>query len=256
MDLLPKPIFLPLVEVVEHDPIRRKVVREHAPKTACAHDVEDRIHDLAARIDRSLRPGLGLWDESREPLPLRVGQICGVTRTVDGGHRESFCGMRNSTAKLLLDKLLASETAGAIVKKFLLLLDVLSRDGGQRAILLVCAYSSAGDELRELRGRCIETLGEAMAEEFPGAGIFRVGWEQFAVVLEGHDSIGERIMRVLATWVDARVLTRSVLYHFFGPLEVDVFEEVLGELASDDDFGRSTTQSVARLLGAVEWRTT
>jgi len=59
---------------------RRQVMRQHAPRTAAAHELKDTVQDLALGIVFRSAAGLGLGHEMLDQVPLVVGKIAGGRR--------------------------------------------------------------------------------------------------------------------------------------------------------------------------------
>lgn len=79
MQVLPGSVITPDPEVVVDRLPAREVVRECPPRTAIAHDVEDRIDDLAALDTGGTTASLGFGNLWFDPVPLGIGQVGGVS---------------------------------------------------------------------------------------------------------------------------------------------------------------------------------
>lgn len=77
---LPRVVRLPLAEPVEHDPVRREVVRQGTPSTAVARDVEDRVADLTLGVLRRPAGGRIARDPGLHPSPLVIRKVRRVGR--------------------------------------------------------------------------------------------------------------------------------------------------------------------------------
>jgi len=79
MDLLPSPVVSPLLEVHIDRRVRRKVVREHAPRAAATQNVEDGI-DHRPEICRTRSTSrFGGRKQAADDLPFRVTHVAWVS---------------------------------------------------------------------------------------------------------------------------------------------------------------------------------
>ena len=79
VQLLPHPGVPPGVEVVRHRLPRREVVRQAPPLAPGPRQVEDGIDDVLAVVGPlPPGPGLGLWEQVADVMPLKGGQVTRV----------------------------------------------------------------------------------------------------------------------------------------------------------------------------------
>jgi hypothetical protein len=62
--------------------MRRKMLRQHAPRAAAAEHIEERVHQFAHWPRPTLAGLRGWWEQRREDLPFCIGQITGVAQVV------------------------------------------------------------------------------------------------------------------------------------------------------------------------------
>ena len=89
VDVCPSPVFTPETELVVDGLPRRQVVRQHAPSTASAYDVEDGIQNFPDGVlTLATSIGFGFGDQRLDFLPFEICQIARVqlSCTVLSGH--------------------------------------------------------------------------------------------------------------------------------------------------------------------------
>src|SRR5215207_7744659 len=74
VDAVPRPVRLPHPEVVDHDPVRREIVREGPPDAPVAGLVEDGVDHLPAGVPGRPAARFGADIRLNQP-PLSVGQV-------------------------------------------------------------------------------------------------------------------------------------------------------------------------------------
>ena len=80
IDPLPCRVVPPGVEISLHRRARRKLLRQHAPRTARAQKIQDRVDHLA-QIRRSRPPnGFGGRHEGLDQFPFPIGQVACVAQ--------------------------------------------------------------------------------------------------------------------------------------------------------------------------------
>jgi len=97
VDLVPGAVLLPPAEGVEHNPVRRQVVRKGPPHAPVAGLVQDGVNHLPASVSGGPAARLGGGYVRLDQPPLAVGQVGRVWRPAHA---------RSDTGRGLLDKLL------------------------------------------------------------------------------------------------------------------------------------------------------
>src|SRR5215510_6664548 len=79
MKLLPSPVLLPPPEVHVDRRVRRKILGKHAPSTAAAQNVEDRIDDPPQVGAPGSAARLGGWKQTMDDPPFRVIDVARIS---------------------------------------------------------------------------------------------------------------------------------------------------------------------------------
>lgn len=78
VDVLPRSVEPPAAEVAVHRFPRGEVVRQHAPRTATAQDIQDAVDEFAVVILAGPPAWPGLREQMFDVVPLQVREIAGI----------------------------------------------------------------------------------------------------------------------------------------------------------------------------------